>query len=370
MRIVSLVIVWVLSLVAFGQHSLNADFSAANNPSGVWEYGYRTTETSAFTRHPQTLEVGPLRGWGLFASDDGNPTIVKNFGDTRYEPGTPFWNPGDLTMHPGPDGELSSARFTAPRAGRFRYRAHFQSQDSVGATVEALVYRGETVVHRGYVDAAFSRTFVGLVVLAAGETLEVAVDRDFTYFNDTTLVEFTVDAVGEPIASQTFDYTVDLSTGSVDIPIQAIDPLLPLTRVHVVFWNQTVSTMGAENTESTALPVLGALNHTTDLARVDGSTLTSVAGGSLVQSVNVPFGVPFDGTVDYAGPSGRALPLRQRLFTTHYYRPGALLNAFRGSEPITMRISVGVGVNVTQGALTVFPGVARGRVTIYYTYAD
>jgi len=88
---------------------VNADFSNTNgNPNGAWSYGW--VNNSAFQLYEIVCQGGAngiSPGWcGPYG---GAPVIWKNTGIPINGVQT-----GQLVLHPGPDGEMSAAQWTAP----------------------------------------------------------------------------------------------------------------------------------------------------------------------------------------------------------------------------------------------------------------
>jgi len=88
-------------------YDVTADFSTTNgNPNGVWTYGWEATGGTTFN----TYTSNGSNYWAGFLTGDGNPSIYKNLsGGTIHG-----LAPGQLALHPGPSGQPSIARWTAP----------------------------------------------------------------------------------------------------------------------------------------------------------------------------------------------------------------------------------------------------------------
>ena len=104
-----------------------ADFSNTNgNPNGAWTYGW--VSDSAFQPYVTTTEGGAngsSPGWCgplCWRGSTGFPLIWENTGPTVNSVLT-----GQLSLHPGPGGEMSVAQWTAPPAGAAmpRFKASF-----------------------------------------------------------------------------------------------------------------------------------------------------------------------------------------------------------------------------------------------------
>ncbi len=130
--------------------SFNAvnDFSATSNPSGAWSYGYKATSSSAFTRYTGNGQPwAGISSWSLY--DGGKPylMVAKNTTGSTTTYGGSIVQPADLlNLHPGPGGEQSTVRWTAPSAGTYQIKGRFQGIDTVGTTTNVLIlYKGVQV---------------------------------------------------------------------------------------------------------------------------------------------------------------------------------------------------------------------------------
>jgi hypothetical protein len=118
-----------------------SDFSAINNPNGVWSYGYSLTLGGPFHLYESTLDNNGVNQWytdltsahtkllGIFH----NPTA----GVVAMLPeGTATIPPGGLALHPGEHGEYSVLRFTAPSDGYYEFACLFFGDDIFGTSTD------------------------------------------------------------------------------------------------------------------------------------------------------------------------------------------------------------------------------------------
>ncbi len=107
-------------------------------------------------------------------------------------------------MHPGPQGQDSVIRFTAPVAGTFQLASSFTGLDFVGpTTTDVHVLLDGSSIFNGNVDgfgAGSGPSFTTTLTLQKGDTVDFAVGygTDGTYFNDTTGITGTLSSVPEP----------------------------------------------------------------------------------------------------------------------------------------------------------------------------
>ena len=183
------------------------DFSLSANPAGPWSYGYEDQLGG-----PLHLYDGPTAGWrdapGLDAwTSDAlgvDPNISHNrtaselsfLGDTIHVPAN------GLTIHPGPSGEPTVLRWTAPAPGRYQVTAAFQGNDQAGPTTDVHVLHNGTSLFSGEVKAfGAGPSFTRAVTVAAGDTLDFAAGygSNGNYFFDSTGVAATITALPEPV---------------------------------------------------------------------------------------------------------------------------------------------------------------------------
>ncbi len=173
------------------------DFSLTGNPNGAWSYGWSATLGGAFTKDVSTRSNNP--GPGLQSWDgpiDGFfPVISKNTTNATVQIGSTTWQPLEMVNHPGPGGEYSMVRWTAPAAGVVNVVAAFAGRDS--ATTDVHILRNNNVaeqVFNGYVNGPGSaQSFVGTLTVQAGDTLDFVVGAGGNgYVSDSTAVAATI----------------------------------------------------------------------------------------------------------------------------------------------------------------------------------
>ena len=185
-----------------------ADFSPTSNPNGVWSYGYSTTLGGTFnlyTSHgnflnPDGTPTG-LDSWnqniGL-----GNPAVIHNGTNAPlYVAGSALYLPGQLAFHPGPDGENSIIRFTAPTTATYALASSFVGLDDTGTTSDVHVFLNEVPLFNGLINGYGAMdTFSTSLNLKAGDQVDfiVGYGTNHTYFADTTGISATFSTVPEP----------------------------------------------------------------------------------------------------------------------------------------------------------------------------
>jgi hypothetical protein len=141
--------------LTLSQWDVNADFSAAQNPCGVWTYGY----TAALGSSPLTV----------YSTRDGIYWIDPN-NVTTHDP-TAWQQNSSFNLHPGPLGEYSTARWTAPRDGTYTFVVGFFAGDP-GETNGAVLHKSEVLFQASTTaNPSYSTT----LTMTAGDTVDVAV---------------------------------------------------------------------------------------------------------------------------------------------------------------------------------------------------
>jgi hypothetical protein len=154
------------------------DFSATNNPNGVWSYGYSMTLGSPLVLHADRLKE---KGVDIWRTDiaAGTPLLSHNPATTNASVfNTVLIEPGAVVMHPGPHGEFSVLRFTAPAEGQYAISGSFFGSDAHGTTTDVHVLANGLTVLDGTVEGfgpVTGPSFDTTVTLGARGHLDFAV---------------------------------------------------------------------------------------------------------------------------------------------------------------------------------------------------
>ena len=100
-------------MVKIAQQSADfaADFSRTNNLNGVWSYGWALTLRSPFILSSDPRVREGLDSWCGNRAGDGNPGLYHNATGSPIVLGTTTrFEPGQLALHPGPNGEYGLVR--------------------------------------------------------------------------------------------------------------------------------------------------------------------------------------------------------------------------------------------------------------------
>ncbi len=137
------------SLLAFAGTGFDAakDFDASRNPAGTWSFGWRSALGGALNLYPKhyttTWWGGRVAGWSRSGEGPQHgrkccPFVAVNLS------GGPVPNAGlrvpvgGMWFHPGPDGEFSVVRWTAPAPGRYSIQARFGAVSEPSVDIHIL----------------------------------------------------------------------------------------------------------------------------------------------------------------------------------------------------------------------------------------
>jgi uncharacterized delta-60 repeat protein len=154
---------------------LERDFEIANKPGNAWSYGWQASPGGAFTPyswHGAAFEGVPM--WGKAAG--ALPGVWKNT--------TPYSlygaAPGYVSLHPGPSGEYSVVRWTAPRAMAVIATVNFLWGD-VGLMDYYVYFNGVQCFQ--VQDAGWDEAFDDWFVVQPGDTIDFVVGGGYYYGN-------------------------------------------------------------------------------------------------------------------------------------------------------------------------------------------
>jgi fibronectin-binding autotransporter adhesin len=274
------------------------DWSTSNNPNGVWRYGSEIGPGSTFnlyTNNAPQVYASNMSSWnaGVTGGPWQQPSVLHNDAshDSTYSAGGFSFTlaPNQLAFHPGPDGQLSVVRFTAPTTADYGMSGSFTGVDQGNKDVFLRIngaHALSTGLH-GYGAVTFSMQSLNL---NAGDTVDLMVRMDplAGYHFDTTGIDLRLQTLSsnEPNSPIVFAPTPlpPLLSGSGDVPD-------PSTLVLSAASNATIITGGTGSlgtiVSNAALSGANNLNYTLNAVVQSGSatlgTITS-ASGSLAPS--------------------------------------------------------------------------------------
>ena len=207
-RHLSLLACIALIPIASAQSTFNlvADFSANKNPNGAWSFGWMARGNSNFNLYPTHVAAYglSLNEWhGPFQNDNGTspPDVVSNPTDAPITVSDTTWLPHQITFHPGPQGERSVIRWTAPVAGPASLVAVFEGRSGF-ATSGVEIYWNSTLLFSGAVagtGAASQISFATNLVLQVGDAVDFRVNYgNGNWASDTTQIGVVITPTPQP----------------------------------------------------------------------------------------------------------------------------------------------------------------------------
>ena len=177
------------------------DFSLTN-PNGVWSYGWSQTlgsELNLYSSHdsPDGMDR-------LYAGSVGiDPNVTHNgTGAPVLSYFSVLYPAGQLSFHPGGNGQYSDVRWTAPVAGFYTIDTSFSAPLGYGTTTDVHVLLNGTSIFDGGINvngAGPSTSFLTTRWVPAGQAIDFAVGiGNGSYGYDTTFLSAQVSAVPEP----------------------------------------------------------------------------------------------------------------------------------------------------------------------------
>jgi hypothetical protein len=190
----------VLEDVIAPDYSAVGDFSATQNPSGAWSYGWQSPTVSfwRYTKHDNPWGAG-LNRWTLEVPE---PMVTYNNTGGTASYLTITQPPDVLNLLPGPSGQKSTVRWTAPSSGEVKIEGRFEGLDTRGTTTDVAVVQKSaatpsgTTLFSGNINAYGARAPFSIIQsVTAGDTIDFSVGYggNATNFNDSTGLSITID---------------------------------------------------------------------------------------------------------------------------------------------------------------------------------
>lgn len=181
------------------------DFSIQSNPNGVWSYGWEAALGEPLTLYTASdsdcfqglsiWRIQPGCQWApLLAHNDTGKKLCDEQNVTCYPPAA-------LSLHPGPSGEYSVLRWTAPVTGWFLIETAFAGLDADnGGTDVHILVRNKQALFSGPVNTYWvPLTYQTRVKVSVGDTIDILVGfgQNGNYYNDSTGVQFKLTRLGQ-----------------------------------------------------------------------------------------------------------------------------------------------------------------------------
>jgi hypothetical protein len=186
------------------------DFSAANNPNGVWSYGESPSPNGAFTAYNVTASAPAPNSVDFwlnqpFASGFPNyyPLVRHNTSGGAIDNGLGFIFPTDVLSLDPSDALNTGVRFTAPVDGSYSFGGRFEGLQNVPngdqTSAAAAVYRDLSAAPliSGDIDASGMLPFNFLLNLTAGQTVDFRVDSRGDNISDSVGLALIVDKMDQ-----------------------------------------------------------------------------------------------------------------------------------------------------------------------------
>jgi RHS repeat-associated protein len=166
-------------------------FSTDSNPNGVWSYGFSDTLGGLMALDPElAYDDSGINIWrtNIWL---GAPCVFYNPSEDTVVLGSITMEPFALGFHPGPDGQFSIIRFTAPATGQYLFWAVFSGVDTEGTTTDVHVLTNGVSMFDGGVNGfgtGSGPSASGDMVLVEGDTLDFVVGegQDGGFYFDAT----------------------------------------------------------------------------------------------------------------------------------------------------------------------------------------
>jgi len=172
-----------------------ADFSATNNPNGVWTYAFQNPDGS-FGPLPSIIHPSGVDVWFRLSPPPFTtlPQIAHNSTAVQVIFGTAIVAPGAVTFHPGVDGTLAVIRFTAPLSADYDVDAFFRDAETNPNIATVSVVRNGSVLLSQNLGIGTVNFDQGLT-LVAGDTLDFRIAAGpNSFFNDNKRIGVTITA--------------------------------------------------------------------------------------------------------------------------------------------------------------------------------
>lgn len=181
------------------------DFSSSHNPNGIWSYGWSSSLGSSLNLYTDPVVNGELNGWIYPPITSLNsPFVWHNGTENLITSGTVKIEANQIVFHPGPSGQYSIVRWTAPEAGNYSLATTFAGADYIGqTTTDVHVLHNSTSIFNDLINGfgeSSAKSFTSTLQLMAGDTIDFAVGfgSNGHFYYDSTRLAATLSTATSP----------------------------------------------------------------------------------------------------------------------------------------------------------------------------
>jgi formylglycine-generating enzyme len=182
------------------------DFSATQNPSGDWSYGWSSTLGGACQNFNTTINNAGLDTW-MYNYDGGNASLAHNgTGNPWSDLGNHIYlATNEMHLHPGYHGEFAIARWVAPSGSLPVFvQCSFSGLDDDGVTTDVHVLLNGSSLFAGNVigyGLPSLQSYSTPLTVSGGDTIDFVVGWGTgSWWDDSTALSAQISSVPEPSA--------------------------------------------------------------------------------------------------------------------------------------------------------------------------
>jgi hypothetical protein len=163
---------------------------------------------------------GSMAGISIWQDQSGvlEPNVTYNGTKAPISALGVLWDPGRLSLHPGPVGEFCVVRWTAPSDGKYSISAQFGSIAEKATTDVHVLHSGKPIFDSliNLEGQGMQSPFAADVSVKAGDTIDFAVGRgNGNYGGDSTGVEISVGSAGGKTYDAAREFSVEQNPSGV-----------------------------------------------------------------------------------------------------------------------------------------------------------
>ena len=277
------------------------DFSAAQNPNGVWSYREVSDSASLSSYDPAGAALMPTAGtgahggriafWAAQASMGNNRTdefVVIPSGGSQYD-----WLPRAQGWSPGPGSERPVFRWTAPAAGRYAISANFTNSDTTPTSTSVHVRHGAVALFDGIVSTyrGDGLSHTSTINAAAGDTVDFLLGANGNWTYDSAQIVASVVALGSQPEIEQTEFPEDTTQFGIPWKLTARDGTAPYTFAVVSGRLPGNITLGASGDITGTISEFGQFQFAVQVTDAAGQKSTRNYRFTVAQEVATPGGI-------------------------------------------------------------------------------